>query len=179
MLSIKGQIIQAQVKNKNHELEIVLFLRIWQKGFKHAEILHTSVQDPGLGGLMWGKVLKQGQMRKGMGVEENKGDQVCRQMSEKRKETFGHSLCMRVKSLQSCLTLCDPMDCSLPGSPALGFSRQEYQSGLLCPPPGDLPNPGIETLSPVSPALADRFFTTSATWEAQTTHQPVKLYNCF
>ena len=35
----------------------------------------------------------------------------------------------------------------------MGFSRQEYQSGLPCPPPGDLPDPGIETASPVTPAL--------------------------
>ena len=34
---------------------------------------------------------------------------------------------------------CDPMDCSPPGSSVLGFSRQEYRSGLPCPPPGDLP----------------------------------------
>ena len=44
-------------------------------------------------------------------------------------------------------------------------SRQEYWSGLPCPPPGDLPNPGIEPLSLTSPALAGQFFTTSATWE--------------
>ena len=37
---------------------------------------------------------------------------------------------------------------------SVGFSRQEYWSGLLCPPPDDLPNPGIEPESPVSPALA-------------------------
>ena len=49
------------------------------------------------------------------------------------------------KSLQSCLTLCNPMDGSPPGSPSLGFSRQEYWSGLPCPPPGDLPDPGIKT----------------------------------
>ena len=48
----------------------------------------------------------------------------------------------------------------------MGFSRQEYWSGLPCPPPGDLPNPGIEPVSLTSPALAGRFFTTSATWEA-------------
>ena len=36
------------------------------------------------------------------------------------------------------------------------FSRQEYWSGLPCPPPGDLPNPGTELMSPVSPALAGR-----------------------
>ena len=75
----------SRVENKNHKLEIVLFLRMQQKGFKHAEILHTSVQDPSLGGLTWGKVLKQGQMRKGMGVEESRGDQVCRQMNKKKK----------------------------------------------------------------------------------------------
>ena len=47
---------------------------------------------------------------------------------------------------------------------SMGFSMQEYWSGLPCPPPGDLPYPGIK---PVSPALEGRFFTTSATWEAQ------------
>ena len=36
----------------------------------------------------------------------------------------------------------------------MGFSRQEYWSGLPCPPPGDLPDLGIETVSPVAPALA-------------------------
>jgi len=42
----------------------------------------------------------------------------------------------------------------------MGFSRQEYWSGLLCPPPGDLPHPGIEPRSLMSPALAGGFFTT-------------------
>ena len=51
---------------------------------------------------------------------------------------------------QSCLTLCDPMDSSLPGSAIMGFSRQEYWSGLPFPSPGNLPNLGIE---PGSPAL--------------------------
>ena len=36
---------------------------------------------------------------------------------------------------------------------SMGFSRQEYRSGLPCPPPGNLPNPGIEPESPISPAL--------------------------
>ena len=49
---------------------------------------------------------------------------------------------------------------------SMGFSRQECWSGLLCPPPGYLPNPGIELTSVTSPALAGGFFTTSATWEA-------------
>ena len=46
------------------------------------------------------------------------------------------------------------------------FSRQEYWSGLPCPPPGDLPDPGIKPVSLTSLALAGRFFTTSTTWEA-------------
>ena len=48
---------------------------------------------------------------------------------------------------------------------SMGFSRQGYWSGLPFPSPGDLPNPGIEPGSLMSPALADGFFTTSATWE--------------
>ena len=48
---------------------------------------------------------------------------------------------------------------------SMGFSRQEYWSGLPCPPPGDLPDPGMKPASLRSPALVGRFFTTSATWE--------------
>ena len=48
----------------------------------------------------------------------------------------------------------------------MGFSRQEYWSGLPCLPPGDLPDTGIEPAPLFSPALAVEFFTTSATWEA-------------
>ena len=65
---------------------------------------------------------------------------------------------VHAKSLQSCLTSCDPVDGSPPGS-----SDHGYWSGLLCLPPGDLADPGIEPTS--SPALPGRFFTTSATWE--------------
>ena len=49
---------------------------------------------------------------------------------------------------------------------SMGFSRQEYWSGLPYPPPRDPPNPGIKPASLLSPALAGGFFTTSATWEA-------------
>ena len=49
---------------------------------------------------------------------------------------------------------------------SMGFSRQEYWSGLPCPPPADLPNPGIEPATLMSRTLAGQFFTTSATWEA-------------
>ena len=112
------------------------------------------------------------------------------------------------KSLQSCLTMCDPIDSSPPGSPvpgilqarslvlvaisfsnawkwkvnvkslsrvglleipwtaayqtplSMGFSRQEYWSGVPLPSPGDLSNPWVEPESPASLALACRFFTT-------------------
>ena len=57
---------------------------------------------------------------------------------------------------------------SPPGSSVHGiFYRQEYWSGMPFPPPEDLSDPGIEPLSLTSPALAGRFFTTSANWEAQ------------
>ena len=59
---------------------------------------------------------------------------------------------------------------------SMGFSRQEYWSGLPCPPPGDLPDLGIETMSLMSPVLAGRFFTTSATCEALTLVS-VQLFN--
>ena len=50
---------------------------------------------------------------------------------------------------------------------SMGFSRQEHWRGLPGPPPGDLPGPGIEPASLMSPALVGQFFTTSGTWEAQ------------
>ena len=58
---------------------------------------------------------------------------------------------------KSCLTLCDFMDCSPPGSSVHGFSRQGYWDGLPFPSPGDLPDPGIKS---TSLALAGRFLTT-------------------
>ena len=49
---------------------------------------------------------------------------------------------------QSCLTLCDPMDSSPPGSLSMGFSRQEYWSGLLFASPEDPPDLGLKLRSP-------------------------------
>ena len=46
---------------------------------------------------------------------------------------------------------------------SMEFSRQEYWSGLPCPPTGDLPNPGIKSTSLTTPAVADGFFTTRTT----------------
>ena len=61
-----------------------------------------------------------------------------------------------------CPALRDPL-----ATLSMGFSRQEYWSGLPFPSPEDFPDPGIEPMSLESPALAGGFFTTSATWEAQ------------
>ena len=55
---------------------------------------------------------------------------------------------------QSCPTLCDPWTEAHQAPPSLGFSRQEYWSGLPFPSPGDLPNPGIEPRSPTLQADA-------------------------
>ena len=59
-------------------------------------------------------------------------------------------MCLVAKSF---LTPWDPTDCSLPGSSIHGISQQEYWSGLLVPPPGDLPDPRTEPESSMSPAL--------------------------
>ena len=60
---------------------------------------------------------------------------------------------MCVKLLQSCSTLCEPIDCSLSDSLSVGFRRQEYWSGLPFLSLGDLPDLGIEPTSPASPAF--------------------------
>ena len=56
--------------------------------------------------------------------------------------SFPYTICVCMY-VQLCLTLWDPMDCSLPDS-SVGFPRQEYWSGLSFPSPGDLSNPGIK-----------------------------------
>ena len=68
-------------------------------------------------------------------------------------DTVIRALCMWARLLQSCPTLCNPMTVAHQASLSMGHSRQEYWSGLSCPPPGDLPDLGIELESPVSPAL--------------------------
>ena len=70
---------------------------------------------------------------------------------------------MCAQSLQLCLTLCDPMDCSPPDSTVCGILQARILEWIAMPPPGDLPDPGME---PMSLASAGRFSTSSATWEA-------------
>ena len=77
---------------------------------------------------------------------------------------------LRAKSLQLCPTLCDPVDCVHQAPLSMGFSRQEYWSELPFLSPGDLPNPGLEPVSLMSPVLAGGFFITIATWEPLLKH---------
>ena len=55
---------------------------------------------------------------------------------------------MKVLATQSCLTLCDVMDCSLPHSPVYGILQARILSWVAIPSSGDLPDPGIEPMSP-------------------------------
>ena len=55
---------------------------------------------------------------------------------------------MKVLATQSCLTLCDLMDCSLPGSPVYGILQARILRWIAIPSLGELPDPMIETMSP-------------------------------
>ena len=76
-------------------------------------------------------------------------------------------MCVHAKSLQLCLTLCSPLDCSLPGfslcgdSPGnnIGVGCHDFLQGIF-------PKPGIQPTSLLSLALSGRLFTTSTIWEA-------------
>ena len=88
--------------------------------------------------------------------------------------SYHHSIFSFLRTLGVCghqvSSVCVPLFV-IPGTVAcqaplsMGFSRQEYWSGLPCPLPGDLPDPGIKSMSLMSPALAGGFFSTSTTWE--------------
>ena len=85
---------------------------------------------------------------------------------------------MLAKSFQSCPTLCDPMNCSLPGSSLHGILQARILEWVPMPSSRDFPNPGVKPTSHMSPELAGSFFTTSATWEAPQIiiETPKKLY---
>ena len=63
--------------------------------------------------------------------------------------------------------------------PSMGFPRQEYWGGLPFLSPKDLPNPGIEPVSPIAPALADRFFTTEPPGKPLKAQADVKYRDCY
>ena len=70
--------------------------------------------------------------------------------------------------LQSYPTLCDPMDCSLPGSSVHETSQARILEWVAFPLTGDLLDAGIELVSPACPSLKGRFFTLNTAWEALT-----------
>ena len=80
---------------------------------------------------------------------------------------YGEQYGMCAESLQSCLTLHDPMDCSPSDSSVHGISQARTLEWVAISFSGDLPDPGIEPMSLMSPASASEFITISATLEAQ------------
>ena len=92
----------------------------------------------------------------------------------------GHTsrLCTQLLSclvVQSCLTLCNPMDYSPPASSVHGISQARILEWLPFPSPGDLPNPGIP---PKSPALAGRFFTSEPPGKLPCTQLLLSRFSC-
>ena len=73
---------------------------------------------------------------------------------------YTHTACVYSQSLSRVQLFATQWTVTYQAPLSMGFSRQEHWSGLPCPPPGDLPNPGIETTSLTSPALVGGFFTT-------------------
>ena len=74
---------------------------------------------------------------------------------------------MCAKVLQSCPTLCHPVDYSPPGSSVQWILQARTLEWVAISFSGDLPDPEIEPVSPVSPALTGGFFTNGTTWEDQ------------
>ena len=82
------------------------------------------------------------------------------------------------QSLQSCLTLCDPVDCNPPDSSVRGISQARVLERVATSFSRGIPVPGIEPVSLTSPALAGRVFTSSATWEAPGIPMGTRLWGC-
>ena len=86
--------------------------------------------------------------------------------SRKRGKNGVYGSPVHAKFLHLCPTLCNPMDCSMSGSSVRGILQTRILEWVASPPPGNLPDPGIEHPFLMSPALAGVFLTTSTTWEA-------------
>ena len=77
------------------------------------------------------------------------------------------TVCVCVCMLSYVQLLVTPWTVAHQASLSMEFFREEYWSGLPCPPPGDLPDPGVKPTSLVSPALAGSGFITNITWEGR------------
>ena len=84
-------------------------------------------------------------------------------------------------SVHACLVASDVSYSVTPWTVTLQapLSRQEYWSGLPCPPSGHLPDPGIKPTLVMSPVLAGRFFTTNPTWEAHKAYLNMPIFYTF
>ena len=87
-------------------------------------------------------------------IRKSTNNKCWRGCEEKRTHLTLLCACMLAKLLQSCKILCDPMDCTHQAPLPMGSSRQEYSTGLPCPSPGDLFDPGFEPISLTSPPQA-------------------------
>ena len=108
---------------------------------------------------------------------------LCRKSREKSHPSQSSAVevnrkgsCVCVLSCFSRVRLCETPWTVHQAPLSMGFSRQEYWSELPCPPPGHLPDPGIQPTSLISPVSAGEFFTPSATWEAQRSHAMSYLF---
>ena len=93
-------------------------------------------------------------------------EKTCWSNRSSKKPVDQLAMCVHGKLLQMCLTLCSPVDCSLPGSSVHRILQARILEWLACLPLGDLPDPGIKPAPLMSPALAGRFSMASTTWEA-------------
>ena len=93
--------------------------------------------------------------------EREKGEGSCKVTACQQEEVNAIEKHVHAKPLQPCSPL------ALQAPLSMGFSRRQYWSGLPISSVGDFPHLGIKPMSLSSPALAGRFFTTSATWELQ------------
>ena len=76
---------------------------------------------------------------------------------------YSTDTCLRARVRRHVQFFCDPMDCNLPSSSVHGILQARILEWVAMPPPGDLPNPGIEPESLMSSTLASKDFTTSTT----------------
>ena len=88
----------------------------------------------------------------------------------------GNNLMVWYVCAQSCPTLYDPMSCSLPGSSIHGIFQARILEWIAISNPGDLPDTGIETVSPLSPVLASRFLTTKPLGKPHFAHFLIELF---
>ena len=131
-------------------------LRVWPHPFMEDRGLEEEAETYRVERRSWGRCPRhrEGRCMEGAGQA---AAWSCLQGALFLTRLFNTPMRVACASAQPCQTLCDPVDCSPPGSSVLGFSRQEYWSGLPFPSPGDLPHPGIK---PRVSCTGGGFFTT-------------------